>query len=225
MTPPPINIDGTGVEGVNIDGQDVEEITVDGQVVFSAGTALGESWETAYPGNWQGSTGQYNQVSTDPFDGSNHLQKNTTSTDIIYFKIDGLVTQSGGFSLEIYKNKNSVSFGEGGPVILNQNGDGYIYRDNGTNANFSFVNNFTTGGNITGYKSNGLNVPGSGYYYTKVTVSGTTFTIEYFDTNDNSLDGPFTVSDNTFSGVDFYIGFDNSRAGARTDLIRLIDNS
>jgi len=35
MTPPPINIDGTGITGATIDGTDVSEVTVDGTQVFS----------------------------------------------------------------------------------------------------------------------------------------------------------------------------------------------
>jgi len=225
---PPTSIDGTDITGATIDGQDVEEITVDGQTVFTAGpdVVFTESWEGAYPGNWQGATGEYNQVSTDPFDGSLHLERNTITNNHIYIDISNTgVTQSGGYQLRIYKNKNNVSFGEGGPAIYNANGDGYIFRDNGVDANFQFVNNFSNGSQITEYKSSSLNVPASGYYYTQITVSGSNFQIEYFDTSDTLIDGPFNVSDNSRTGVDQFIGFSNARSGARTDLVQLIDTS
>ena len=226
---PPTSIDGTDITGATIDGTDVQEITVDGDVVFSAGppVVFTESWEGAYPGNWQGSTGQFNQVSTNPFDGSQHLQKNTTSNDHIYIDISSTgISQSGGFQLKIYKNGNNTPFGEeGGPAIYDSNGDGYLFRDNEGEANFRFADSFDIGSSITTYSGSPLNLPKSGWYYTLLTVNGSNFTVEYFDSNDNSLVGPFNMSDSTRSGCDQFVGFENARSGALTDLVQVIDTS
>jgi hypothetical protein len=90
MTPPPTNIDGTGITGATIDGQEVQEITIDGQAVFTAETIVDSFEDNIYSdvGNtlntyYDGDVSQFFRDSSDPAEGQKHLGLDNAFNDTI----------------------------------------------------------------------------------------------------------------------------------------------
>ena len=109
---PPTSIDGTDITGASIDGTDVQEITVDGDVVFNAGPAIIDDFESGNINNYSGDTGSFNVTSTNPIQGSNTLEGFLTTQYI--FSQSGLANypQAGdsfSFKMRVEGNVNVAS--------------------------------------------------------------------------------------------------------------------
>jgi hypothetical protein len=217
----PIDINNQNIDSVEVNGQSVDEISVDGDVVFSAAGSppFIESWEGAFPGDWESKTGSgissLTQTTTDPFDGNKHIEQ-TARTEPIYIDVSQFgFNQNDGMKLECRVKQGAASNFRFGWGILNANGDGYAGWYDSVPNEYSFfeIEDFE--------RVNRYNRPRRGgfsntYKNATMTVDGSQITREI----EGGI-GPITRTQTEHTGLGAYIWLWNLDDGGRHDLIKM----